>query len=118
MGRYCQQKKHVVVERLDKFNNTEDEWLEIVVEDKQAGRAEVARVRLKFTACLMYLPNRLRRIAKLLTVKPHLLLQGSSSSLLDASVSVAASIALPIKFISEARAGHKGTSGIPKPSDK
>lgn len=66
MSRYCQHKKHVSVERLDRFDRTTDEWLEIVVEDRRAGPAEVACVRLDFMAWLKSLPTRLRRIAKLL----------------------------------------------------
>ena len=61
-SRYCQRLKHVVLERLDKWDK-EEGWLEIVVEDKNATPADVARVRLDFAAWLKTLPRRDRKVA-------------------------------------------------------
>ena len=63
---YCQRQKHIVVERLDKFDDEENAWVEVVVEDRHVGPAEVAATRLDFAAWLRSLPGRLRRIAKFL----------------------------------------------------
>ena len=60
---YCQAKKHVVVERLDHFDEEENQWCEAIVEDRTAGPAETARVRLDFAAWLGSLKRRDRRIA-------------------------------------------------------
>ena len=59
---YCQRLKHVVLERLDKWDKDEG-WMEIVVEDKSATPADVARVRLDFAAWLKTLPRRDRKVA-------------------------------------------------------
>lgn len=67
MSPYCQFNKNVTVERLDKYDALEEQWLEIVVEDRHAGPADIARVRLDFAAFLRSLPTRLRRIAKFLS---------------------------------------------------
>ena len=63
---YCQRQKGVIVERLDRYDQEEDAWQEILVEDKHAGPAEVAAIRMDFAAWLRTLPSRLRRIAKVL----------------------------------------------------
>ena len=63
---YCQRLKGIVLDRLDKFDSATDEWEEIVVEDRHAGPADIARVRLDFASFLASLPIRLRRIAKFL----------------------------------------------------
>jgi hypothetical protein len=36
LGKYCQTRKGVVVERLDHFDDAENAWLEILVEDRHA----------------------------------------------------------------------------------
>jgi hypothetical protein len=59
---YCQRLKHVVLERLDKWDKDEG-WMEIVVEDKSATPADVARVRLDFAAWLKTLSRRDRKVA-------------------------------------------------------
>jgi hypothetical protein len=59
---YCQRLKHVVLERLDKWDRDEG-WLEIVVEDRNATPADVVRVRLDFDAWLKSLPRRDRKVA-------------------------------------------------------
>jgi len=65
---YCQKKKGLTVERLDKYDTEEDAWQEIVLEDRHAGPAEVACVRLDFAAWLKLLSRRYRRIAKVLAI--------------------------------------------------
>ena len=60
---YCQAKKHVIVERLDKFDDVENQWAEAVVEDKTAGPADIARTRIDFSDWLDTLKRRDRRIA-------------------------------------------------------
>jgi hypothetical protein len=63
---YCQQRKKILVERLDHFDREEDAWQEVLVEDKHAGPAEVAATRVDFSAWLRFLPRRLRTIATFL----------------------------------------------------
>ena len=63
---YCQWQKGLIVERLDKFDKEEDAWQEVLVEDKNAGPAEVAATRIDFTTWLRVLPRRLRKIATFL----------------------------------------------------
>jgi hypothetical protein len=65
---YCQQRKNVMVEHLDKFDEIEGCWLETIVEDKHAGPSETARVRLDFADWLRRLPRRNRRIAEFLSL--------------------------------------------------
>lgn len=60
---YCQQKKSLMLERLDHYDSEEQAWAEILVEDKNAGPAETAIVRLDFSTWLKLLPRRLRKIA-------------------------------------------------------
>ena len=54
------------MERLDKFDNAEDEWLEVLVEDHRAGPFDIVRTKLDFAAWLRSLPIKSRRIAKML----------------------------------------------------
>jgi hypothetical protein len=63
---YCQQKKSLLVERLDRFDCEEDAWEEILVEDRHAGPAETAMTRIDFSTWLQLLPRRLRKIAMFL----------------------------------------------------
>ena len=60
---YCQQKKNLLVERLDIRDMEEETWAEILVEDKHAGPAETAISRIDFSTWLKRLPGRLRKIA-------------------------------------------------------
>ncbi len=62
----CQTK--MARERLDKFHKEEGSWHEVLLEDKHAGPAEVAAMRLDFAAWLKSLPGRLRRIAEFLAM--------------------------------------------------
>jgi len=68
LSKYCQTRKGVVVERLNRFDKTEEAWYEVVVEDKHAGPADTARVRLDFSDWLDSLKRRDRRIAEALAV--------------------------------------------------
>ena len=70
MSPYCQRLKGVVVERLDHFDDADEEWTQMVVEDKTAGPAEIARTRLDFAAWLKRLPPRDRRVARFLAHGP------------------------------------------------
>jgi hypothetical protein len=63
---YCQRKKNLVVERLHHHDSEEDSWAEILVEDKHAGPAETAIIRVDFAAWLQCLPRRLRKVATFL----------------------------------------------------
>jgi hypothetical protein len=65
-SRYCQRAKGVKVERLDVLNDNEDQWREIVIEDKRAGPAETAAARIDIGDWFASLPRKKRRIAKLL----------------------------------------------------
>jgi len=49
LSRYCQTRKGIAVQRLDKFNHAENVWEEVLVEDRHAGPADTARVRLDFS---------------------------------------------------------------------
>ncbi|MGO9115286.1 MAG: hypothetical protein ACLP9L_39235 [Thermoguttaceae bacterium] len=66
LSRYCQTRKDVVVERLDKFDHAENGWEEVLIEDRHAGPADTARVRLDFSAWLASLKRRDRRVAEFL----------------------------------------------------
>ena len=63
LSKYCQNRKGLVVERLDKFDHAENAWEEVLVEDRHAGPAETARVRLDFSDWLDTLKCRDRKIA-------------------------------------------------------
>jgi DNA-directed RNA polymerase specialized sigma24 family protein len=66
LSRYCQKHKGVIVERLDKFDEKEGEWLEVLVEDRHAGPADTAAARLDLAAWFKSLSPKDRRIAKAL----------------------------------------------------
>ena len=63
---YAQRQKKFSVERLDQFDQVEDVWMEVFIEDRNAGPAEVATTKIDFAAWLKSLPARVRRIAKVL----------------------------------------------------
>ncbi len=63
---YCQKRKGVKVERLDKFDEEENAWQEVVVEDRHAGPADIARTRIDFSDWLGSLKRRDRRVAAFL----------------------------------------------------
>jgi RNA polymerase sigma factor (sigma-70 family) len=60
---YAQQRKGFKVERLDRFDTRENGWMEVLVEDRRSGPAEIAASRMDFAAWLGSLPKRDRRIA-------------------------------------------------------
>jgi len=66
LSEYCQQKKGIVVEGLDHFDEEENAWCEILVEDRRAGPADTAASRMDFAAWLRSLPSKLRKITKVL----------------------------------------------------
>ncbi len=63
---YCQRRKGVAVERLDKYDHEENCWEEVVIEDRHCGPFDVVRTKLDVRAWLRSLPIRQRRIAKFL----------------------------------------------------
>jgi hypothetical protein len=65
-SQYCQMRKGVTVERLDRYDAEEDAWREILIEDRHATPADVARVRLDFAAWLRTLSRRTRKITEVL----------------------------------------------------
>jgi hypothetical protein len=60
---YAQQAKHFVVERLDRYDAEEDEWREVLLEDRKAGPAETAAARIDIADWFASLPKTKRRIA-------------------------------------------------------
>lgn len=65
---YAQQKKGIKVERLDRYDQDEQGWREIVVEDRHAGPAEVAATKIDFDDWLKRLTSKQRRIAGMLAL--------------------------------------------------
>jgi hypothetical protein len=65
---YCQKRKGVKVERLDKFDEEEQCWLEILVPDNTCTPAELAASRIDFPAWLRTLKPRDRKLARFLSL--------------------------------------------------
>ena len=65
---YCQITKGVAMKRLDHFDREEDGWMEILVEDRRAGPAETAAIRIDYAQWLKTLRRRERRIAMTLAL--------------------------------------------------
>jgi hypothetical protein len=65
-SRYAQQQKGFVLDRLDVFHRQRQEWLEVLIEDKNAGPAETAAARIDVAAWFRTLDRRNRRIARAL----------------------------------------------------
>jgi hypothetical protein len=63
---YCQRLKNAVLERLDQFDQEENAWGEVLVEDRRAGPDEIARTRIDFSDWLASLNRRDRRVAEFL----------------------------------------------------
>jgi hypothetical protein len=63
LSHYAQFRKGFHVESLDNYDNDENCWQQIVIEDKRATPADVAACRLDFSAWLKLLPKRRRKIA-------------------------------------------------------
>jgi hypothetical protein len=66
MSRYAQQQKGFRLGRLDHFDEAENAWMEVLVEDRRATPADTAASRIDFAAWLARLSARRRRIAKVL----------------------------------------------------
>jgi len=65
---YAQKEKHIKVERLDRFDEKDNEWVEAVVEDDRTPIPDQVAFRCDFPAWLDTLPRRNRRIAKTLAL--------------------------------------------------
>lgn len=65
-SRSCQRRKGVSVTSLNRYDERDERWKEIVVESKNAGPAEIASIRIDFADWLRSLKPKQRRIAKLL----------------------------------------------------
>ncbi len=65
---YAQRLKNFKVERLDRHDDEENCWEEILVEDKRVGPAQTAQVRLDYSEWLASLPVRYRRLAQYLSL--------------------------------------------------
>lgn len=63
---YCQQRKKIVVERLDVYDVENDEWREILIEDRHATPAQTAAARIDIGQWFASLPRKKRRIAQTL----------------------------------------------------
>jgi hypothetical protein len=63
MSGFAQYQKGFQVERLDYFDDAENCWREIIVEDKRATPADIAACRIDFAAWLRLLPSRRRQVA-------------------------------------------------------
>jgi DNA-directed RNA polymerase specialized sigma24 family protein len=67
LSKYAQQRKGFVVERLDKYDDEEQCWLEILVPDNTCTPAELAASRIDFPAWLKTLKPRDRKVARFLS---------------------------------------------------
>jgi hypothetical protein len=65
-NRCCRQRKGVSVTSLNRYDQQDEEWKEIVVEDRHCGPAEVVATKLDFEDWLAELSPKQRRIAKTL----------------------------------------------------
>lgn len=63
---YCQHRKGVKLTRLDCYNREEEEWREVVVEDRTATPADIAATRIDFADWLKELAPKARQIANTL----------------------------------------------------
>jgi hypothetical protein len=59
--------KRVAMERLDHYDEDDQAWTEVLVEDRQAGPADIARTRIDFSDWLGSLNRRKRKIAEFLS---------------------------------------------------
>jgi hypothetical protein len=65
-SRYAQQRKGFQVERLDQFDASDDEWKELLIEDRKAGPAETAASRIDFAEWFATISSLRRKIAQCL----------------------------------------------------
>jgi hypothetical protein len=63
LSSYAQYRKQFFVEPLDQYDEEEECWQQVLIEDKRATPAEVAACRIDFAEWLRRLTARLRRIA-------------------------------------------------------
>jgi hypothetical protein len=63
---YCRKKKGLLLERLDRIDESTGDWEELVVEDRHSTPADVATTRIDFRAWLESLPERTKRVAEML----------------------------------------------------
>src|SRR5271157_3025020 len=68
LSRYAQLRKHIVVERLDKFDPGANEWQEAVIEDHETAVPDQAAFRIDFPAWLKQHKPLKRRVAKALAL--------------------------------------------------
>jgi hypothetical protein len=69
LSRYCQVNKHVTVERLDQFDEKDNEWKEAVVQDtRSAPVPDIVAFRCDFADWLKSLKRRDRRLAQYLSL--------------------------------------------------
>jgi len=66
LSEHGQQQRQIAVERLDRFDGHRGFWRQIVVEDRRAGPAEVACLRVDFSHWLTLQPIRSQRIVECL----------------------------------------------------
>ena len=64
LSRYAQLGQGIHVERLGTYSQTDDQWIDRIVEDKRASVADQVAVRLDMQAWLATLSRRLRRMAR------------------------------------------------------
>jgi hypothetical protein len=65
-SRYAQRTNHFRVERLDHVDNEDQEWREVLIEDRRAGPSETAAARVDISAWFDTLPAHKRRVAETL----------------------------------------------------
>ena len=65
---YCQKKKGVGVGRLDRYDRLEQQWIEVLVEDRRSGPAEIVQAKLDIGDWMASLSHRRRKIAKVLAI--------------------------------------------------
>jgi hypothetical protein len=63
---YAQKAKGFTLESLDRFDQQNDEWKELLIEDRHAGPAEIAASRIDVGEWFKLLPKRTRQMAKTL----------------------------------------------------
>ena len=64
---YCQLQKRISMRRLDHYDEKIGGWQQVLVEDKHAGPADIACVRIDFADWLQTLPSRTRKMAETLS---------------------------------------------------
>jgi len=64
---HCQKRKGIKMYRLDQYHKSDGVWMEVLVEDRNAGPADTAAIRMDFTHWLGTLPVPLRKVATILS---------------------------------------------------